>query len=629
MIKKRIAIFATGWSSKIIEQFVNGMNRAFGKNGGDAFLFLAYPDPTCKDSEFNIFNLPDLSFFDGAIVLSQSIDDKKVLNALLKHCKESGIPTISCGHEYRGIYNAKVGNADGMYELCMHLINVHNVKHPVFIAGDKENGDSNERLAVLKKCFAKKGISISDKDIVYTSWDIFVAMDFIEKIQFNQDDAPDAIVCANDGLAMAVSIKLEELGLSAPEDVILTGYDFLPESQYFYPGISSVDQQFEEYGYSCTMKLLDIAAGHKSDEICIVPTKFVPGESCGCNQARDNARIRAIAGREAYKKRIDINGFDRELVSYELCFSGSDSLTTLNKKLSDIVLNGKTYVGDTLHIMLQPAAFSPSRNAVIKDYEYCDTMETLVSIEEGVPSQATICSKTLLFPGYSKKGPNHAYAILPLYDKKIMLGYLVVRDRLDFLSNNFLQRFQNRIGMSLLKFRKSHNLNVINNKLNKLVNKDSLTNVKNRTAYEDDVKIYNRELKQNHNLSAIMFDINNLKTINDELGHNFGDSYIINSCQLICSVFSHSTIYRIGGDEFVCIPNNIDYIKRYELIKEMRSIMDSLSKDESIPREKRISIAIGIADFDPRIDKTFSDVFKRSDTEMYRNKAEMKKKMKK
>lgn len=51
----------------------------------------------------------------------------------------------------------------------------------------------------------------------------------------------------------------------------------------------------------------------------------------------------------------------------------------------------------------------------------------------------------------------------------------------------------------------------------------------------------------------IVFDINNLKIINDTLGHDFGDILIIDSCKLICKVFKRSPVYRIGGDEFVVI----------------------------------------------------------------------------
>jgi GGDEF domain-containing protein len=50
-----------------------------------------------------------------------------------------------------------------------------------------------------------------------------------------------------------------------------------------------------------------------------------------------------------------------------------------------------------------------------------------------------------------------------------------------------------------------------------------------------------------------MFDLNDLKHINDRYGHERGDEYIVNCCRLICQVFKHSPVFRIGGDEFVAL----------------------------------------------------------------------------
>ncbi len=121
-----------------------------------------------------------------------------------------------------------------------------------------------------------------------------------------------------------------------------------------------------------------------------------------------------------------------------------------------------------------------------------------------------------------------------------------------------------------------------------------------------------------------VFDVNNLKQINDNLGHEAGDEYIINCCKMICKFFKNSNLYRIGGDEFVVVMEFDDYEHKEEILDAMRNEMATIATKE-LPAHERISIASGLAIYDPDADFNISDVFQRADTAMYENKAEMKK----
>ena len=85
--------------------------------------------------------------------------------------------------------------------------------------------------------------------------------------------------------------------------------------------------------------------------------------------------------------------------------------------------------------------------------------------------------------------------------------------------------------------------------------RDPLTNVSNRIAYEDKEKYLQAEINSETGMefAIAVFDVNNLKLVNDSYGHDAGDEYLIRACQLICNVFKHSPVYRIGGDEFVVV----------------------------------------------------------------------------
>ena len=121
-----------------------------------------------------------------------------------------------------------------------------------------------------------------------------------------------------------------------------------------------------------------------------------------------------------------------------------------------------------------------------------------------------------------------------------------------------------------------------------------------------------------------MIDLNFLKQTNDNHGHECGDEALKKLSQVICSVFVHSPVFRIGGDEFTVLLENNDYDKIEELTNEFREKIERIYNHESLKPWERISAAIGYSLFDPKKDDDASDVFRRADEQMYKVKHQMK-----
>ena len=161
--------------------------------------------------------------------------------------------------------------------------------------------------------------------------------------------------------------------------------------------------------------------------------------------------------------------------------------------------------------------------------------------------------------------------------------------------------------------------------LKEIANKDALTNVRNKACYDTFVEDMNRKIERGEtNFAVVMVDLNNLKSINDNFGHENGNIYIKKGCSIICHIFAHSPVFRIGGDEFVAIFEGEDYENRSRLLSEAKGVFKNLSENTDMEPWHRVSAAIGSAVFNVGIDKTFNDVFNRADKLMYDNKAEMK-----
>lgn len=117
-----------------------------------------------------------------------------------------------------------------------------------------------------------------------------------------------------------------------------------------------------------------------------------------------------------------------------------------------------------------------------------------------------------------------------------------------------------------------------------------------------------------------MVDVNNLKKINDTYGHECGNIAIRECCNLVCRIFSHSPVFRIGGDEFVVVLKNEDYANVEALVAEFNAAQE---KEWDEPW-RRVSAALGYALYDEAKDGGLEHVFSRADEAMYRRKREMK-----
>lgn len=159
--------------------------------------------------------------------------------------------------------------------------------------------------------------------------------------------------------------------------------------------------------------------------------------------------------------------------------------------------------------------------------------------------------------------------------------------------------------------------------INGLAHRNSLTGVKNKTAYQESEKRLEEQMRLGKPEFAIaVLDVNGLKLVNATFGHDLGDMLIINACRIICKTFLHSPVFRIGGDEFVVILAHVDY-ENYSILLDNFEENINLHNQSARPGTL-LSIARGIAVYEYETDLVLANIFKRADEAMYQNKAAMK-----
>ena len=186
---------------------------------------------------------------------------------------------------------------------------------------------------------------------------------------------------------------------------------------------------------------------------------------------------------------------------------------------------------------------------------------------------------------------------------------------------------KDEIGALTNTFRRvTENLKKYISRLNDLAYADALTSLRNRGAFDIMVRDMQTQIDQPEGplaFAVCMFDCNSLKQINDEYGHDKGDIYLKETARIICDVFEHSPVFRIGGDEFVAVLQNRDYENREALLRLFDEKCSEKRETEMDPW-KKVDVSRGLADYEPQEDKLINDVVRHADRAMYENKRSMK-----
>lgn len=154
---------------------------------------------------------------------------------------------------------------------------------------------------------------------------------------------------------------------------------------------------------------------------------------------------------------------------------------------------------------------------------------------------------------------------------------------------------------------------------------DSLTGLKNHASFSMIKRKMEEKIAASPSpaFAIVMMDVNDLKKTNDLHGHQAGNALIIAAAKLMCRIFSHSPVCRIGGDEFVAILENNDFENREALYQQFTDEIHTATFSID-GKDLPLTVAIGMCEFDPTRHSSFDDTFQYADSMMYENKAILK-----
>ena len=638
---KKIAVFTSHVYEPMCSKTQKGINDAALDCGVKVIYFASFSDSysgrnydeyTKYDQGDNVsFDIPDIDDFDGVIKISTYFSPS-VKNHLDQILSKAKIPVINIGAAYdEKFMNIVCDDSHSFSEIVDHVIEVHGCKDIYHLAGIPEKPFSQERLEAYKSSLIAHGIEYDENKIYYGNlWRDCGedALNYIlENCKKEGKKYPDAVVCANDYSAIGLLVACRERGIRVPEDMIVTGFDGVDDAINGYPTLTTSRQPFYNSGYSAVLALNEIFEGKEIPKTIRIMAEFMTNQSCGCKPktADDIQDFRNI-----YLKRIR-NTTDIAQSTTNLMLSVA-SAETLPEFFDAVKRNAKWNSGFKDMLLCLAPGWDQQR-IVGDDFAKTDEDMTIVTGYRGdddVPV-STFRKKDIL-PKELLEDP-YPYYIFTIHHLQYYMGYLIVSPNIDMHEQEAQQSWLVDLGMIFENRRIQRDLQSTVNRLEFLYSRDMLTGLYNRHGVEKFFeKYFNECVEKKTGLAVMVFDMDDLKLINDNYGHYEGD-YSIKaiSSALMASSGDDEVCTRSGGDEFVVLAKNYDRERANAYINNVRAYIETKIRTENKRYDVVISAGVHIADpssedREERFDQyhLFSKYLKLADSAMYEEKRQHK-----
>jgi len=596
---------------------------------------------TVYEYQYNtLFDMAAANKFDVLLVLIGTLgtylDNEHKVQFLKKF---AGTPVITITAHIDGYPCIMLDNRTGMKEAIEHLIKVHGCKKIGMVSGPKTSDDALERLDVYKETLEENGIIYDEKRVAYGNFSKF-CVDEVGKLI---DDNPelDAIVFANDQMAIAGYKAMEERGIRPGKDILVTGFDDDPVAEELNPHLTTVKADPSELGYHAVQEAVNYVI-NKAINNDKISSEMVRRNSCGC---QGNSKLKTISfGRisddpEAFARRMSQFLFNK--------YSASETTAKMREVYVKIIYALDDYAReenldnevkkDKVLEMISTLASEEFFRFVSVDELYAsveyiqqklisrfDNMEkhlklnqTFIQIYKILAERnANYCKEKLEdneFLAWQANSITRDMLVFEAYDDR---AYETVVDKLTRLhmESSFLFSFEPAIihfgtdkwqPPEYMYLKAYHNgsdaiqlpheeqavtqkqlkkslieIKENNELLRDLSRQDALTGCYNRRGFFEELrKRLSNDKNEGEKAIMVFADLDCLKTINDKFGHEEGDFAILSAAKILKHSFGNSEIVgRIGGDEFVVCA----FLDNAIDIPSMRNHIEAVTREYNI-----------------------------------------------
>ncbi len=558
--KRKIAVLVSGVNEEYQNSIVRGIIDYAKLIKYDVYVFTSFTEGVHALNhdlgETSVFEIPDLNCFDGVILLSNTIQMHTSTQELLSRIKQLKIPVVDVDNKIENGYCIEIDNEKAMRSLVEHFVEYHNCRRINFIAGSPNNPEAEARLKAYRDVLTEHGIPVEEERIFCGNFIREKGREAIEAFMKSDLPFPEAIVCANDTMALAAHMALVDYGYRVPEDVLLCGFDNLEESQSLIPQMTTVNRPLKEVGELACRIIYNAVNGIAMPQTQSLESAPVFTETCGCPRHNNKSVMEILYSQ--YEKSEMLSGFITSANQM------AQALTeVVNSDKGDVVGSLLPYVShitcDGLYICLcqnwRESYEDDGENVEeITDTEaicgYTDIMQSVLAYEKGELVKYDDFPKSDIVPiGTHYCDESRVFMVSPIHFAGRCFGYFALCNS-DFLDKSVMYHsWMMNIANYLENSRKQNMLKNMLSTLDSLYIRDQLTGLYNRRGF---FRFARRHYEANKMSSILFYDFDNLKDINDAFGHDGGDSALKRFAAVLASISSDDIIpSRFGGDEFV------------------------------------------------------------------------------
>lgn len=587
MDRLRVALFVSEFEDPYTNALCKGAVKAAEEKGYDLYIlpgkFLEErTSPTLDSYAYQnncLFEFTMEQNIDIVIVNTGNIAMNLAVEAKKQFLQKISVPVILISDTLSGYPSVNFDNSKGMLDGIEHLIKDHHKKRFGYVSGPKNNSDAVERYNIFVQSMKANGISPDQYKIVEGSFSYNCA-DIIEKLIDAYPDM-DALVCANDMMCYGAYQVLEARNIKVGEEIAVMGFDDTPYSSEIEPGLSTVKADPAMLGYEAVYLCEAAMKGELGEKL--VDTTFVLRKSCGCAD-RNTELTGDILGEKAHLESINhtlvsissnVLNYEEEnnkiysMILHSLCSMNLRSVYLYTFKTEIEWKRGQEWNRpEYVQLMAyyrEPCKRKPDIIYQPKPLYYYPV--DVNDIKEIDASNQNILFENIFSNPYCSTDKAQCKVVTLLYAGETQYGFLIWEIDAEYFSyigqltyqiasalkTNRLLRKKNQMASalaeSLLEVKEKNSI------LEEISKIDELTQIYNRRGFLDNMK-RNVIAKENEGKPAIAIyaDMNNLKLVNDQFGHEEGDYALRAIGQILYDAVhgmeGRGEVGRIGGDEF-------------------------------------------------------------------------------
>lgn len=573
--------------------------------------------------ESNIFQLVNYRMIDGVIILSETIKDDRIRKGIVNEAVTYNIPVVSVDHYIEGCYNINFKYRRAFEELVTHLIEKHGCRRINFIAGVRGNSFSDERIKAYCDVLTAHGIEVEEERIGYGGFWSGPTKQVVEEFLRSDLPLPEAIVCANDSMAIATIKYLQKAGYRVPEDIAVTGFDGILEAREHVPSITTARNNYRKTIQSAFQLINDCIAGKKPPKQLFIDAEVLYGESCGCAY-HEKAYINDLT-RALYDRLDEYERFNRIQIAMSADLTDNDSFQGIFddlKKYSDNFFSNKFWLCVVDDFLTQKEALSDIiEDSGIKRNGYSSVMNAMLSKSDEEWLGIIDFNTAALLPRLEQVlEKENNIMFLPLHVLERTIGYVALVYKPGVMKMEFAYQFLSSISTALETTRIHQIQKTIINNLEVKYIHDPMTGLYNRRGFYQCLNpVYEKCICEGRRLMVVSVDLNGLKQINDTYGHADGDTAISTVGKALAEVSADKyTCARFGGDEFVAAGSIGSEAEAEEFAKQIALYLDKFN--ETSGKAYKVSASVGSVVGIPNGQISLDEFIKEADEKMYEDK---------